>query len=76
MSHTTYLAESKDGERILEILECSPAKGNIELLYTRRPNAYLSYKKESNESDVFVVKSDIFAFYLYKSRPFCYNEGG
>lgn len=58
MSHTTYLAEPKDGERILEILECSPAKGSIELLYTRRPNAYLSYKKESNESDIYVVKEN------------------
>ncbi len=56
MSHITVPAEAHDGERILEILECSPAKGQIELLYTRRPNAYLSYKKESSDTSVFVVK--------------------
>ena len=56
MKHITCLAEEKDGERILEILECSPAKGSIELLYTRRPDAFLSYKKESPDTQVFVVK--------------------
>lgn len=58
MSHITYLAEPKDGEKILEVLESSPAKGSIELLYTRRPDAYESYKKESNNSNVLVVKED------------------
>ena len=52
MSYITYLAREEDGEEILEILESSPAKGSIELLYTRRPNAYVSYKKESKEEFV------------------------
>lgn len=56
MSHITVPAEERDGRRILEILECSPAKGQIELLYTRRPNAYLSYKLESCDTSVFAVK--------------------
>lgn len=58
MSHKTYPAEPRDGKRILEILECSPAKGSIELLYTRRPDAYLSYHKESPDTNVVVVKED------------------
>ncbi len=56
MSHITCRAEEKDGIRILEILESSPAKGSIELLYTRRPDAYISYKKESSDTEVFVVR--------------------
>lgn len=56
MSHKTSLAAPEDGKRILEILECSPAKGSIELLYTRRPDACLSYGKESPDTRVFVVK--------------------
>ncbi len=56
MSRTFCPAEPKDGERILEILESSPAKGSIELLYTRRPDAYLSYQMESDEAYVFVAK--------------------
>lgn len=58
MRHITSLAEPEDGKEILKILESSPTKGNMELLYTRRPDAYLSYKKESNESYVYVVKEE------------------
>ena len=58
MSQKTYLADKTDGERILEILESSSAKGSIELLYTRRPNAYESYQKESNEAYVYAVKDE------------------
>ncbi len=56
MSQITYLANQNDGERILEILESSPAEGNIELVYTRRPNACESYQKESGETYVYAVK--------------------
>lgn len=58
MSYITYRAREEDGKEILEILESSPAKGSIELLYSRRPNAYVSYKKESKESDVLIVKDN------------------
>ncbi len=58
MSRVFCPAEPKDGERILEILECSPAKGSIELLYTRRPDAYISYQKECEEAFVYVAKED------------------
>ena len=58
MSQQTILAELDEGKRILEILETSPAKGAIELLYTRRPNAYESYHKESNDVRVHVIKDE------------------
>ena len=58
MSQQTVLAELDEGKRILEILETSPAKGAIELLYTRRPNAYESYHKESNDVRVHVIKDE------------------
>lgn len=58
MSCKLSLAKEEDGEEILRVLESSPAKGSIELLYTRRPNAYISYKKEAKDADVLVVKED------------------
>ncbi len=58
MSQQTVLAELDEGKRILEILETSPAKGAIELLYTRRPNAYESYHKESDDVRVHVIKDE------------------
>ena len=58
MSQDTVDATIQDGEKILEIIESSPAKGKIELLYTRRPNAYVSYKKESNNVRVLKVVED------------------
>ena len=58
MRQITIPATTEDGERILEILESTPAKGSIELLYTRRPNAFLSYQMESDEAYVYVVKEE------------------
>lgn len=51
-----YAASPSDGKEILRILESSAAKGSIELIYTRRPDAYDSYMKESGEARVFVSK--------------------
>ncbi len=56
MSRVLCPAAPGDGKRILEILEASPAKGSIELLYTRRPDAYDSYQKESDGAFVYVAK--------------------
>lgn len=53
-----YLATPEDGKDILRILESSPAQGSIELLYTRRPDAYESYRKEYGEARVFVSKKE------------------
>ena len=56
MSESKYLASANDGKEILRILESSAAKGSIELIYTRRPDAYESYMKESGEARVFISK--------------------
>ncbi|MBQ8235064.1 MAG: hypothetical protein IJZ37_00085 [Clostridia bacterium] len=56
MSESKYLASAEDGKEILRILESSAAKGSIELLYTRRPDAYESYMKETGEAKVFVSR--------------------
>ena len=57
MSESKYQATPSDGKEILRILESSAAQGSIELIYTRRPDAYSSYMKESGESRVFVSKN-------------------
>lgn len=56
MIESKYQATPADGKEILRILESSAAQGSIELLYTRRPDAYESYMKESGEARVFVSK--------------------
>ncbi len=58
MNHSEYIATPGDGADMLRILESSAAQGSIELLYTRRPDAYDSYMKESGEARVFVSKDD------------------
>ena len=57
MREANYLATPEDGREILRILESSAAKGSMELLYTRRPDAYESYMREPGESRVFVTRS-------------------
>ncbi len=56
MSESKFSASPTDGKEILRILESSAAKGSIELLYTRRPDAYESYMKEWGEARVFVSR--------------------
>ena len=56
MSESKYQATPADGKEILHILESSAAKGSIELIYTRRPDAYESYMKESGEARVFISR--------------------
>lgn len=57
MSESKYLASANDGKEILRILESSAAKGNIELIYTRRPDAYESYMKEAGQARVFISRN-------------------
>ena len=54
MMDTIRTATPEDGAEMLRILESSASKGGIELLYTRRPDAYASYMLESGEPRVFV----------------------
>lgn len=53
-----YLATPSDGKEISRLLE-SPAKTEIiDVVYTRRPDAYESYMKESGTPYVYVYKKD------------------
>ncbi len=56
MSKENSIAIPEDGKEILDILESSAADGNIELIFSRRPDAYVSYMKESNDVRVFISK--------------------
>ena len=47
-----------DGKEMLELIENMPAKGKLELLYTRRPNPYNSYMGESDRSEVYLVRDE------------------
>ena len=58
MSGKDYMATPEDGAEILRLLESSPAQGSIELIYTRRPDAYASYQKEQWESLVYVTRNE------------------
>ena len=56
MRGAKYIASPEDGKDILRILESSAAQGGIELVYTRRDDAYASYMKESGQAHVFISK--------------------
>ena len=56
MSESKYQATPSDGKEILHILESSAAKGSIELIYTRRPDAYESYIKDAKDTRVFISR--------------------
>lgn len=57
MKNKIIQAKITDGIEMLKLIESNSAKGKIELIYTRRPNAYLSYAKEG-EAKIGVVKDD------------------
>ncbi len=51
-----FIATPAEGKEILRVLESSAAKGGIQLLYTRRPDAYASYMTEAADARVFVSR--------------------
>lgn len=57
MRGAKYFASAEDGKEILRILESSAAQGGIELVYTRREDAWVSYMKEPGQAHVFVSKN-------------------
>lgn len=57
MKNKIIQAKITDGIEMLKLIESNSAKGKIELIYTRRPNAYLSYAKEG-EATIGLVKDD------------------
>ena len=58
MNGSKLIAHEKDGKELLKILESSAAKGAIELIYTRRPDAYESYMKENGNAFVFISRNE------------------
>lgn len=56
MRGAKYIASPEDGKEILRILESSAAQGGIELIYTRRDDAYASYMQEPGQAHVFISK--------------------
>ena len=56
MNYRMIAATEQDAMEMLDIIESDQSKGQIELLYTRRPNPYLSYMAESKDTDVYVIK--------------------
>ena len=53
---SVYEAGKADGADISRLLESPVDAGLIQAIYTRRPDAYESYMKESGEPRVFVFK--------------------
>ncbi len=49
-------ASQEDGQELLDILEDSEFQGRISLLYTRRPDAYRSFKREGEQVDIVVCR--------------------
>ena len=55
-----YLSEfvrNCDGEEICEVLETGEFKGNIGLVYSKRPNAVLSVMKDGYDSQIAVARN-------------------
>ena len=55
---TVYEARKEDGGDISRLLESPVDAGLIQAVYTRRPDAWESYKKESGEPRVFVFRRE------------------
>ncbi len=56
MDKNVFLATKEDGEQISKILESVAGNSLFSMAYTRRPDAYESYMKESGESHVYVQR--------------------
>lgn len=50
------VANPEDGKEISAILEGSPFAGRISLIYARRPDAYVSFLKEGEETEVLICR--------------------
>ena len=59
MSLSFRPAASADGINIVKLLDKSPAKGRVRIIYTRRPDAYASFQREAPDARVFVWESDL-----------------
>jgi len=47
-------AAPADGQEMLKLIEAHPAGGGMKILYTRRPDAYQSYRMECPDAEMYV----------------------
>lgn len=57
MKNPVILATPEDGEEMLHLIEAQSAKGKFELLYTRRPNAFLSFLQENPQTRIGMIRN-------------------
>jgi len=58
MTYSITKATEKDGVAMLRLLEQTELNTPVEIMLTRRPNSFLSYKKECENAEVFLIKND------------------
>lgn len=58
LSESIYDAKKEEGKEISRLLESPVDAGLIQAIYTRRPDAYESYMRESGEARVFVFRDE------------------
>ena len=58
MTYSIIKATEKDGAQMRDLFEQTEMQAPIEMMLTRRPNVFLSYKKENESAEVFLIKSD------------------
>jgi len=58
MKYKVEKATKKDGKEMLDIIEETASKGNLQLIYTRRPDAFLSYQKEKKDTEICIIKDN------------------
>ena len=58
MKYEAVQADPADGEKLLALIESEAARGDLELIYTRRPNPVLSYQKEGRRVSFCVIKDE------------------
>ncbi len=58
MSKSNCEAMKEDGREISRLLESPADTGLLQIIYTRRPDAYESYMRESGEPRVFALKQE------------------
>ena len=58
MKYEVLQADPADGDKLLELIESQAAKGDLEILYTRRPNPVISYQNESKSTSIGVIKDE------------------
>lgn len=58
MKYEVQQANAADGDKLLELIESEAAKGDLEILYTRRPNPVISYRNESMNTSIGVIRDE------------------